>query len=144
MSFNRFFSSRKRLLMTGAVGIGVIGTIDFNREVIVDNKNYPKKTSNHLGEVLKNYHDMATKNTLTFSNIIAYRDYGDECWYLYENAMKLRKELEEEYGMTTDEAENVVVSSYLGFVERMSRRALIRNGYCVKWIEAVVQDEFIR
>ena len=122
---------------------GVIGTIDYNREINLVEQKYEKKSSSHLGEALENYHDMVTKNTLTFSNIFLNRKYCDECWYVYENAERKKEDLKQD-GLGNNEAEETVALAYHGFVQRMSRRAMLRNGHYVKWVKAVTQDEFIK
>ena len=122
---------------------GTIGTIDYNREINLAEQKYDKKTTSHLGEVLENYHDMVAMNTLTFSTIFSNRKYCDECWYVYENAARKKEDLIQD-GFGNKEAEETVALAYHGFVQRMSRRAMLRNGHYMKWMKAVTEDELIK
>ena len=136
-------SASKLSLTCGVFMFGVNGMIDYNRPIDLADQKYLKKTSSHLGEALENYHDMVTNNTLTYSTILLNRKYCDECRYVYERATR-KKEVLKQDGMNNKEAEETVTLAYHGFVQRMTRRALLRNGHYVKWMKAVTQDEIMK
>lgn len=133
--------------------IAICGLIDYNREVTL----YPEFTtnkmqqkSNHLGECMESVHNRASNETLDFAMIVSTRNYSEESYYLFKSALakkvEVRKSLEVGLGreVTDEQVEAAVVKLYLGFAQRMARRALIRNGNFIKWTKATIQDEFIK
>lgn len=127
-----------------------IGVVDYNRHIESTNSNIAMKSSAHLGEAMENMHDLASKHSLRFPNIYANRIYCVEMRYVYESAIKKRDQLlcdddsDHDGKMSKQDAEDTVALEYHGFVMRMSRRALLRNGNIVTWAKAVTQDEFIK
>ncbi len=148
MNLKKFIDWMNSPLKISVAGSGLLffgfGIVDFQRHVTLENKHYVKKKSFHLDEAMENLHDLASKHTLRFSNIIANSRYCDESYYIFECANKKKHELQHDFKMSPEEAEETVASEYHGFVQRISRRALIRNGHLVKWVKAVTQDEFFK
>ena len=148
MIFNRFTSLCRKLgdkklsILLTAAGVGVIGTIDYNREIKLIDPNYPKTEISHLGEALEYYHDKSNEwRGLTFYMILSNREYCDECWYVYENALRSKEGMIKD-GLEPSEAEDAVARAYCILVRRMTRRALLRNGHYLKWFRAVASDGF--
>jgi hypothetical protein len=127
-----------------AFGYGVLGVIDYNRQIKLADPNYPKTEISHLGEALEYYHGATNDHwgrQLTFYTILSNRTYCDECWYIYENALRSKEGMIKD-GLGHRDAEDAVVSAYRSLIRRMTRRALIRNGHYLKWICAVTYDGF--
>jgi hypothetical protein len=124
-----------------AVGYGVIGVIDYNRQIKLADPNYPKTEISHLGEALESYHKTGYNkwSDLTFNTILANRRYCDECWYIYENALQSKEEMIKD-GMKPWEAEQAIARTYCLLVRRMTRRAMLRNGHYLKWFCAINYD----
>jgi len=137
-----------------ACGISLLsfGLVDYNRNIEISDvelKNFEQQTSEdfNLGELMEQFHARAFDNSMTYGNIKITSDICIESYFLYQKAEKKKFELMEDPIFKENskaEIESMIEDYYNVFAQRMSRRALIRNGYILKWFKAMVQDEFVK
>lgn len=144
---------RKMVTYPVGVSLGGLGAflltfavVDFNRDV-GNTAKYQKSDSNHLGEALEQLHRSAFRETMTFDNIRANRGRCDELRYLYDSAERKKKEFQNDPEFRNHDEKTVealVATEFYNFAQKMCRRAMLRNGHVLKWLNATIEDELIQ
>jgi hypothetical protein len=99
-----------------------------------------------LGSLLKDFHLQSHNDTLPFHSIAANKYKCEELFVAHRQVQKtLRKlQVDPEFQLyTTTELEKCAMSNNSLLIERLCRRAMLRNHCYYQWFTAVVYDEFI-
>ena len=120
-----------------AIAIGGLftgyGIADFNRDVSgIDLKGFTRNETSNLGVKLEALHHKAYRRHNDILKYIASNaSRCEEIWFLKQKVLWYKADYDHQY----------LPDTYFLFVRRMCRRAMIRNGFVIKWAKALIVDE---
>lgn len=124
--------------------------VDFNRNIDVSEEEkleFKPTESEHLGEALEKLHSKAFFQEMSYDAIKFNRNRSIELFFLYKRAVKLKLKLKNDelfHDKPDSQLEEIAAAEYYIFCQNMCRRAMIRNGYLIKWLKALLQDEVVK
>ena len=138
----------RTVLIYSAATISGFAVVDFTREIDIKMcENFNPKSHDHLAESLEQLHYSAFDGKMKYKDMILNRNKSIELHYLSTVAEKHLAFFKSSPELQTDDIADIksmVARKNTLFTLRMSRRAMIRNGHVIKWLKAMVADEFIK
>lgn len=131
--------------------VGGLAIADWNRGISLSQEEmdefYSNKTiPNQFGSTLEKYHSAASSRCLSYDFMYAERFTTLELFAAYYCAEKKKKELKDDkkYQYYSGKSlENLIPMYFYVYSQKMARRAMIRNGYMIKWLKSIVNDELV-